>query len=159
MAQLDQNLCIEEKQNNEKNGKTSISLEREGKKREKEEMSSNVVQPNPPLHNTHIHTYTHPRGWKKEEKSCCHKYPSATSQKNPHLHHCLSLKKNLYFFTFFPLPDLCGLFGTLCLGQSFHRENRKARTFSITPSPLSISSFSPHPLFLYLHYFLPISLS
>ena len=80
-------------------------------------------------------------------KTCCHKYPSATPQKIPSS--SLSLKRTLFF------TELCGLFWVLLSWSEFHRENRKARTFSLLPLLffffLYFFSLSP-PLF-------PLSLS
>lgn len=80
-------------------------------------------------------------------------------KKNSHLHHCLSLskrkkegKENIFFHR-----KLCGLFGVfilffLCLGQSFHRENRN-------PKNLPLSSFIFFLCLLPLSLFLISSLS
>lgn len=107
-------------------------------------MSSNVLQPNPP------HKITLSLSLSLIKKLCCLEYPSATPQKNPHLHHCLS--KEHYFS-----PSYVGFFGFLCLGQSFTEKTGKARTFSPLPFSLSISfSF----LFVFLvSFFLSLFIS
>lgn len=96
-------------------------------------------------------------------------------KKKSHLHHCLSLskrkkesKENIIFHR-----KLCGLFGVfiLCLGQSFHRENRNPKNlplssfiFFLCLLPLSlflISSSSFHfyrQAFSFFLSFTPISL-
>lgn len=89
------------------------------------------------------------------EMPCC----NIPKKKKSHLHHCLSLskrkkegKENIYFHR-----KLCGLFGVfilffLCLGQSFHRENRN-------PKNLPLSSFIFFLCLLPLSLFLISSLS
>ena len=109
-------------------------------------MSSNVLQPNPP----HILTLFHLK--KKKKKTMLPTIPFCNPPKNPHLHHCLS--KEHYFS-----PSYVGFFGFLCLGQSFHRENRESKNL-LTTSLLSIS-FSFIFVFLasFSLIFLPLLLS
>lgn len=106
-------------------------------------MSSNVLQPNPP----HILTLFH-----KKKKTMLPTIPFCNPPKNPHLHHCLS--KEHYFS-----PSYVGFFGFLCLGQSFHRENRESKNL-LTSSLLSISfSFLFVFLVSFSLIFLPLLLS
>lgn len=112
-----------------------------------------------------------------QKKTRLQKCPSATSQKKKksHLHHCLSLskrkkesKENIIFHR-----KLCGLFGVfiLCLGQSFHRENRNPKNlplssfiFFLCLLPLSLFLISSssfhfyHQAFSFFLSFTPISL-
>ena len=78
--------------------------------------------------------------------------PFCNPPKNPHLHHCLS--KEHYFS-----PSYVGFFGFLCLGQSFHRENRESKNL-LTSSLISISfSFLFVFLVSFSLIFLPLLLS
>ena len=109
-------------------------------------MSSNVLQPNPP----HILTLFHKK--KKKKKTMLPTIPFCNPPKNPHLHHCLS--KEHYFS-----PSYVGFFGFLCLGQSFHRENRESKNL-LTSSLISISfSFLFVFLVSFSLIFLPLLLS
>ena len=109
-------------------------------------MSSNVLQPNPP----HILTLFHLK--KKKKKTMLPTIPFCNPPKNPHLHHCLS--KEHYFS-----PSYVGFFGFLCLGQSFHRENRESKNL-LTSSLISISfSFLFVFLVSFSLIFLPLLLS
>lgn len=96
----------------------------------------------------------------KKKKTMLPTIPFCNPPKNPHLHHCLS--KEHYFS-----PSYVGFFGFLCLGQSFHRENRESKNL-LTSSLLSISfsflfvflvSFSLISLPLLLSFFLSFKVS
>ena len=89
---------------------------------------------------------------KKKKKTMLPTIPFCNPPKNPHLHHCLS--KEHYFS-----PSYVGFFGFLCLGQSFHRENRESKNL-LTSSLISISfSFLFVFLVSFSLIFLPLLLS
>ncbi|XAR51137.1 hypothetical protein NMG60_11005684 [Bertholletia excelsa] len=80
-------------------------------------------------------------------KTCSHKYPSAIPQKSSHLRHFTVPKEQCIS------PVYVGFLG-LCLGQSFHRENRESREPS--PSPFFLYYFLQRLLSFSLIYFLSV---
>lgn len=100
-------------------------------------MCSNVLQPNPP-HKTLSLSLT---------KLCSPNCPSASPQKIPSS--SLVFQKTIFF------TELCGLFGFLCLGQSFTEKTGK-REPSYLSSPLEREPLS---LLLCDSLFLSLSLS
>ena len=139
MAQLDQNLCRRKtKKKERKNGK---------EKKEKIDLDVFKCPPTKPTSHTHSLSFK-----KKKKKTMLPTIPFCNPPKNPHLHHCLS--KEHYFS-----PSYVGFFGFLCLGQSFHRENRESKNL-LTTSLLSISfSFIFVFLVSFSLIFLPLLLS
>ena len=139
MAQLDQNLCRRKtKKKERKNGK---------EKKEKIDLDVFKCPPTKPTSHTHSLSFK-----KKKKKTMLPTIPFCNPPKNPHLHHCLS--KEHYFS-----PSYVGFFGFLCLGQSFHRENRESKNL-LTSSLISISfSFLFVFLVSFSLIFLPLLLS
>lgn len=182
MAQLDQAkvfIQIEEKQ--KRNPRKIQNMEREAKS--PMSIYANVIvavivivtKSSNQMSSNQTHLTSH-----NQKKTRLQKCPSATSQKKKksHLHHCLSLskrkkesKENIIFHR-----KLCGLFGVfilffLCLGQSFHRENRNPKNlplssfiFFLCLLPLSLFLISSssfhfyHQAFSFFLSFTPISL-
>lgn len=135
MAQLDQNLC---RRKTKKKGK----IERERKEREDRclQMSSNQ---------THLtkNSLSLSHSVTKPIKNMFTRNTLLQPPKKSHLHHCLNFQKKHFFHRV-----MWASLGFLCLGQSFHRENRKARTFlslSLFLSLFSCLSFSYLSLYTY----------
>lgn len=109
-------------------------------------MSSNVLQPNPPHKKL---------SFSKPIKNMFTVNTLLQPPKKSHLHHCLNSQKK-----HFSHRVMWASLGFLCLGQSFHRVNRKARTFlSLYLSLFLFIFLSLSTLILSSYYFLTISLS
>ena len=71
--------------------------------------------------------------------------------KKSHLHHW-SFKRTIFF------TELCGLFGFLCLGQSFSQRKQESENL-LTPSPLLSFLGLSFPISFFLSRFVPSSLT
>ena len=71
--------------------------------------------------------------------------------KKSHLHHW-SFKRTIFF------TELCGLFGFLCLGQSFSQRKQESENL-LTPSPLLSFLGLSFPIYFFLSRFVPSSLT
>lgn len=119
MAQLGQNLCLNK---NRKKEKKDGKKEWENKKKEVRcvQMSSNQ---------THLNNTTSPSFSFSLSLSSNYVPRIALLQapKKSHLHHW-SFKRTIFF------TELCGLFGVLCLGQSFTEKTGKREPSYLFPS-------------------------
>ena len=104
MAQLDQNLCKKERKKEKQKRNNRMWNKKKGKFRRCLQMSSNQTQLT--LQSLSL-----------SHRTCSPKYPSARPQKIPSS--SLSFKRTIFF------TELCGLFGFLCLGQSFTEKTGK----------------------------------
>lgn len=84
-------------------------------------MCSNVLQPNPPYISLSISLFL-------SHLNYVPRIALLQVPKKSHLHHW-SFKRTIFF------TELCGLFGFLCLGQSFSQRKQESENL-LTPSPL-----------------------
>jgi len=84
-------------------------------------MCSNVLQPNPPYISLSISLFL-------SHHNYVPRIALLQAPKKSHLHHW-SFKRTIFF------TELCGLFGFLCLGQSFLQRKQESENL-LTPSPL-----------------------